>query len=229
MLQWYTKKVIRKIVLVTLFALALTHAPAYAQHAPVYREYHPQAGDLILYHTHDEPRGILTGLITGAMITHSGIVVEDAEGKMWLMHAVTRGVVVEPLMEALLNDPDDIFIRAVKKPLTSEQNKTLSQFAKSEEGKSFKKKDFAIIKTRPTRRTKPPKTRDTYFCSQLVSTACVTANIIRSDKNGRYINPNAITPADLFGNKRLDLRGIWENPIPLIKPPPKKSTQRSGS
>lgn len=219
----------RKIAFLVIFVLAFAYAPMYAQRPPAYREYRPQAGDLILYHTHDEPRGTLTGIMTGDMITHSGIVVEDAKGKFWLMHAVTRGVVVEPLMEALLNDPDDIFIRAVKKPLTPEQNKTLSQFAKSEEGKSFKKKDFAIITTPPTRKTKPPKTRDTYFCSQLVSTACVTADIIRSDKNGVYINPNGITPADLFGNKRLDLRGIWENPILLLKPPPKKPAQQNKS
>lgn len=219
----------RKISISILFLLALMQTPAYAQRPPVYREYQPQAGDLILYHTHDEPRGTLTGLVTGDMITHSGIVVEDAEGKFWLMHAVTRGVVVEPLMEALLNDPDDIYIRTLKKPLTPEKNKTLSQFAKNEEGKPFKKNDLAITTTPHTRKMPPPKTRDTYFCSQLVSTACVTADIIRSDKNGVYINPNGITPADLFGNKRLDLRGIWENPIPLIKPPPKKPTRRNMS
>ena len=218
----------KKITFLFLFVLIFTHTPLHAQRPPAYREYKPQAGDLILYRTQEDTRRILTGLATGNMITHSGIVVEDKEGKKWVMHAITKGVTIEPL-ESILTDPDDIFIRPLKKPLTAEQFNILSHFAKNEEGKLFEKNDLMVIAIPHIRRTPPPKSRNTYFCSQLVSTACVTANIIRSDKNGVYINPDGITPTDLFDDRRIILSDIWKRPIQLIKPPPKNSRRNNKS
>lgn len=208
----------------------LSFSFAHAQQKP-FPLYQPQAGDIILFQTPRPLKRAGTHLITGAPITHSAIIIEDTDRELKLLYAIgpkhkkhkkgaadeyeETGVIIEPLYTALINEPDTLFVRTLKNPLTRKESRQLTAFAHREAGKPFFEDDLAIVTTRPQRKNPPPTTYDTYFCSKLVSAACVAAGILGKDRYGNYVNPPGVTPADLATNRRINLSFRWHRPVPL--------------
>ena len=220
---------LKKVFVLIIISFVFTHN-AYAQKftRSVRQTYIPQAGDIILFQTPRPEKRIITRLATGASITHSAIVFEE-NGEKFLLYAIGHknnkagdeddesGVIIESLKDALLNEPDRLFVRTFKKGkgLTSKESKKLTEFAHSQLGKPFFEDPGVIVITSPTRFTPPPQEYKNYFCSKLVSTACIVAGIVGKDSRGTYINPSGVTPADLATDQRINLSRRYNTPVPL--------------
>ncbi len=95
-----------------------------------------------------------------------------------------------------------VWIRKRRVPLTPEQSCRLTEFALAEDGKRFALVRLAAqltpFRTRGPLRTwfvgKPKGDRFSYFCSELVSEACVYAGLLDPAKT----RPSATYPHDLF-------------------------------
>jgi hypothetical protein len=102
-----------------------------------------------------------------------------------------------------------VWIRRRRTPLTAEQSALLTEFAVKQEGKRFALSRLGAqltpFRSRGPLRTyvlgKPRGDRRNYFCSELVTEACVHAGLI----DGAIARPAATYPHDLFFDKSLNL------------------------
>jgi hypothetical protein len=119
-------------------------------------------------------------------------------------------------------DEGEVWIRKRKVPLTPEQSCALTNFALQQEGKLFALQRLGLqltpFRTRGPLRTRwvgKPKggKRISYFCSELVTEACVAAGLLDAERT----RPSATYPHDLFFgksfnpfiNKHLDVNLWW--------------------
>jgi hypothetical protein len=138
---------------------------------------------------------------------HSGIVVRLPDGQMALLEAGPHDTLYVELVRVLpslraYESEGWVWIRKRVNPLTCEESDRLTIFALDEAGKRFAVLRMAAqmtpFRTRGPVRTsyigRPAGDRRSYFCSELVTEACVAAGLISAD-NAR---PSATFPRDLF-------------------------------
>jgi hypothetical protein len=201
------------------------------------RPYMPQPGDIMLY-TDSNWFWEITHDLAGAFEPHgSGIVVRRPDGTLGTLEAGPNDTHYVRVLDTLphlkeyeCNGP--VWIRQRKTPLTPEQSEALTTFAMRQEWKRF-----AIIRLggqlTPLRSRGPLRTyflgkyqgeKSTYFCSELVTTACCAAGLI--DVN--TARPSATYPHELFYdcsfnlylNTHFSLACNWEPPARWVSSVP---------
>ncbi len=191
--------------------------------------YVPQPGDIMLH---------LDGSIFWR-VTHymalafdpngSGIVFARPDGSLALLEAGpndTLWVGTPDLLPHLKEyaDKGKVWIRKRCVPLTPEQSCRLTEFALSQNGKRFALgrlgQQLTPFRTRGPIRTyfvgKPHGDRPSWFCSELVSEACVATGLLDAER----MRPSATYPHDLFYGRsynlfidhHLDVNANWHPP-----------------
>jgi hypothetical protein len=168
--------------------------------------YVPQAGDIVLVVSDHLVWELLFTIALTCEPYHVGIVVRMPDGTFGMLEAgppdVTSHVRICPLAERLAADPGRVFIRRRCVPLTAEQSDALTGFARRQDGKPYAYVRFLAQGT-PLRSRGPIRTEFmgksrgescSYFCSELVVEAMVSADLIDAET----ARPRATTPADIF-------------------------------
>ncbi|HEX5269851.1 MAG TPA: hypothetical protein VFW33_05155 [Gemmataceae bacterium] len=159
---------------------------------------------------------------------HSGIVFARPDGTLALLEAGPDNSLrcgVHDLIPQLQNyaGRERVWIRRRRVPLTAEQSAALSDFARCVEGRRFALVRMFLqvtpLRSRGRHRTEyfggPHGLRSSYFCSELVTEACVTAGLLDCVTT----RPAAMYPRDLFFgrsnnpyiDRHLDMSG-WDPP-----------------
>lgn len=168
--------------------------------------YVPQPGDVVLVVSDHLVWELLFAIALTCEPYHVGIVVRLPNGTFGMLEAgppdVTSHVRICPLAERLAADPGRVYIRRRCVPLTAEQSDALTGFALRQDGKPYAYVRFLAQGT-PLRSRGPIRTEYTgksraepgsYFCSELVVEAMVSAGLIDPET----ARPRATTPADIF-------------------------------
>jgi hypothetical protein len=168
--------------------------------------YAPQAGDIVLVVSDHLVWELLFAIALTCEPYHVGIVVRMPDGTFGMLEAgppdETTHVRICPLAERLAADPGRVFIRRRCMPLTDEQSEALTGFALRQDGKPYAYVRFLAQGT-PLRSRGPIRTEfmgksrgepGSYFCSELVVEAMVSAGLIDAET----ARPRATTPADVF-------------------------------
>jgi hypothetical protein len=170
-------------------------------------EYHPQPGDIFLC-TGREMWAKLGHWAAGSGAPqHSGIVFARSDGRLALLEAGPDNSLhcgVHDLIPQLQNyaDHERVWIRQRRVPLTAEQSAALTAFAERTEGKRFALVRM-LLQVTPVRSRGPLRTeylggphgdRFSYFCSELVTEACVAAGLL----DPVTTRPAAMYPRELF-------------------------------
>jgi hypothetical protein len=178
------------------------------------RPYQPQPGDIMLYTDSNVFWEITHDLALAFQPHGSGIVIRRPDGTLGTLEAGPNDTyfvrildTIPHLKEYERNGP--VWIRQRKTPLSPEQSACLTAFALRQDWKRF-----ALIRLggqlTPFRIRGPLRTyflgkfhgdRDTYFCSELVTTACCAANLI----DATLARPSATYPHDLFYDRSFNL------------------------
>jgi hypothetical protein len=191
--------------------------------------YVPQPGDIFL--ATDQARWARAGhwVAGGAGVHHSGIVFRRSDGRLGLIESGPFNSITVEVMDPIehmkehVRAGDKVWLRRRRVPLTAEQSACLTAFVERQEGKPFAVLrligQVTPFRSRGPLRTwfvgKPHGDRDNYFCSELVTEACVAAGLM----DGCTARPAATYPRDLFFgrsfnwylNKHLNL-DEWEPP-----------------
>jgi hypothetical protein len=178
------------------------------------RPYQPQPGDIMLYTDGNVFWEITHDLALAFQPHGSGIVVRRPDGTLGTLEAGPNDTFFVRILDTIPHLKEyecsgPVWIRQRKTPLTPEQSECLTAFALRQEWKRF-----AIIRLggqlTPLRCRGPLRTyflgkyqgdRDTYFCSELVTTACCAANLI----DPTIARPSATYPHDLFYDRSFNL------------------------
>jgi hypothetical protein len=168
--------------------------------------YVPQAGDIVLVVSDHFVWQLLFAIALSCEPYHVGIVVRMPDGSYGMLEAgppdQTAHVRICPLAERLAADAGRVFIRRRCVPLTAEQSGALTGFALRQDGKPYAYLRFLAQGT-PVRSRGPIRTEFmgksrgepwSYFCSELVVEAVVSAGLIDAET----ARPRATTPADIF-------------------------------
>jgi hypothetical protein len=177
--------------------------------------YVAQPGDIFL--ATDQARWARAGhwLAGGAGVHHSGIIFLRSDGRMGLIEAgpfnSIQVEVMDPVehMTAHVRAGDKVWVRRRSVPLTPEQSARLTAFVERQDGKPFAVgrllAQVTPFRSRGPVRTcfvgKPHGERDKYFCSELVTEACVAAGLM----DGATARPSATYPRDLFFGRSHNL------------------------
>jgi hypothetical protein len=159
----------------------------------------------------------------------SGVVFARPDGSLAVLEAGpndTKYVGTLDLLPHLreYEEQGKVWIRRRRVPLTPEQSRRLTEFALAEEGKRFALirlgAQLTPFRSRGPVRTwfvgKPRGDRCSYFCSELVSEACVYAGLLDPART----RPSATYPHDLFFgrswnpylNHHLEINAGWYPP-----------------
>jgi hypothetical protein len=200
------------------------------------RPYVPQPGDVMLA-TDDDRFWRITHNLAFAFEPHgSGIIVARPDGSLGILEAGPNDTfwcrildVFPHLQEYEAKGP--VWIRKRCTPLTPEECCRLTDFAMRQEWKRFALVrlggQLTPLRSRGPLRTyvcgKPRGDRRNYYCSELVTEACVAAGLI----DGDTARPAATYPHDLFFDqsynhyisKHLPLAGGWEPPARWVSSP----------
>jgi hypothetical protein len=175
--------------------------------------YVPQPGDIMLATDPGRFWTVTHNLALAGQPHNSGLVVARPDGSLGILEAGpndTRYCRVLDLLPHLkeYEDKGIVWIRKRREPLTPEQCCRLTEFAMRQEGKRFALVRLAGQLT-PLRCRGPLRTwvvgkahgdRDAYYCSELVTEACIAAGLI----DPAHARPSATYPADLFFEKSLN-------------------------
>ena len=185
--------------------------------------YQPRPGDIILCEDYNRFYHIIFRLASTAPPTHAAIVVARADGSPALLdltgpHTLTAKVIIHDIEPRLKNYPGTVMVRRIREPLTTDQTVALRRFAETESGKSFAFPRVVLMGTPFCARTglrrelfgKTYLTRDRWFCSEMVVSACASAGIV----DGKRCCANATCPRDLAVDETLDLSRIYHPPVP---------------
>jgi hypothetical protein len=194
------------------------------------RPYTPQPGDIVLSTDTSKFWKIMHNLAGTGHPTHSMIVFAMPDGKMGILEGGPHDTMKCRIMDALphmysYEAEGRVWVRRRAVPLTPEESCRLTEFALAANMRKFALGRLAEQLT-PFRTRGPIKTafvgkphgldRESYFCSELVTEACVYAGLL----DGRTMRPSATYPRDLFMdhslnpylNKHLKLYPCWEPP-----------------
>jgi hypothetical protein len=176
--------------------------------------YLPQPGDIMLATDKNRFWTITHNLALAFEPHNSAIVFARPDGSLAILEAgpndtlfVSTLDMLPHLQEYACKGP--VWIRKRRCPLTPEQSCRLTEFALKQEGKRFALMRLGLqltpFRTRGPLRTwcvgKPHGDRRKYFCSELVTEACVYAGLI----DPAIARPTATYPHDLFFPKSLNL------------------------
>ena len=178
----------------------------YVLRAPA-EPYCPQPGDLFLC-TGREMWAKLGHWAAGTGAPqHSGIVVLRPDGTLGLLEGGPHNTLHCRVLDALPQlesyaEIERVWIRRRRVPLTPEQCARLTAFALATDGKRFAffrmLGQLTPLRSRGSWRTQyvggPHGDRRTYFCSELVTEACVAAGLL----DPATTRPSAMYPRDLF-------------------------------
>ena len=192
--------------------------------------YTPQPGDIVMSADGSRFWKIMHNLAGTSHPTHSMIVFQMPDGKMGIIeggpHDTLKCRVLEALPHMATYEKEGrVWVRRRACPLTPEQSARLTEFAMAVD-----QRDFAIGRLggqlTPFRTRGPIRTafvgkphgmyRKNYYCSDLVSEACVYAGLL----DPATTRPAATYPRDLFMdhspnlwlNKHLKLAPAWDPP-----------------
>jgi hypothetical protein len=194
------------------------------------REYVPQPGDIVLSTDTSTFWLLMHNLAGTSHPTHSMIVFAFPDGSMGILeggpHDTLKCRALEALPHMLTYENEGrIWVRRRAVPLTPEESARLTEFALCANMKRFALGRLAKQLT-PLRSRGPLRTffvgrphgldREAYFCSELVTEACVYAGLL----DGKKMRPSATYPRDLFMdhslnpqlNRNLKLAPCWDPP-----------------
>jgi hypothetical protein len=138
----------------------------------------------------------------------------------------TAKVCIVDVEPRLAGYPGIVMVRRLRRPLSAEQSHELTRFAQTESGKSFALGRVMLQGTPFSPRNglrkelfgKTHATRDRWFCSELVVSACALAGIFERTK----YQANATYPRDLAFDETMDLSAHYHPPIPWHASPPRQ-------
>jgi hypothetical protein len=192
--------------------------------------YVPQPGDIMLRLDHSTFWRVTHYMALAFDPNGSAIVFARPDGSPAILEAGpcdtmwVRTLDVVPHLKEY-EDIGRVWIRRRRVPLTPEQSCRLTEFALAQDGKRFALMRLGIQLT-PFRTRGPIRTyfmgcphggdRRRYFCSELVSEACVAAGLLAPERT----RPSATYPRDLFFgcsfnfflNHHLDINAGWYPP-----------------
>jgi hypothetical protein len=176
--------------------------------------YVPQPGDIMLATDSNVFWKITHDLALAGEPHNSAIVVARPDGSLALLEAGpndTLFVRVQDLLPHLCEyaAKGPVWLRQRRTPLTCAQSAQLTEFAMRQDGKRFALirlgAQLTPFRSRGPLRTyvlgKPRGDRAAYFCSELVSEACVAAGLLDPERT----RPAATYPHDLFFDRSLNL------------------------
>jgi hypothetical protein len=194
------------------------------------RPYVPQPGDIVLSTDTSTFWLVMHNLAGTSHPTHSMIVFAHPDGTMGILEGGPHDTLKCRDLDALphmfsYEKEGRVWVRRRAVPLTAEQSARLTEFALATDGKDFSLRRLAAQLT-PFRTRGPIKTeflgkphgpdRGGYFCSELVTEACVYAGLL----DPATARPSATYPRDLYMdrslnpylNKHLKLAPCWDPP-----------------
>jgi hypothetical protein len=200
------------------------------------RPYLPQPGDIMMYTDKNLFWEITHDLALAFQPHGSGIVVCRPDGTLGTLEAGPNDTYFVRVLDTLphlreyeVNGP--VWIRKRRTPLTAEQSACLTAFAMRQEWKKFALirlgGQLTPLRSRGPLRTfilgKPRGDRDGYFCSELVTEACVAAGLV----DRRTARPSCTYPHDLFYDwsfnlyltTHFTLAHGWEPPARWVSSP----------
>jgi hypothetical protein len=209
------------------------HAPAFDITGSISGEatpYHPQPGDIFLA----TDRGFFAQLghrLAGAASPHhSGLVVAMPDGDMGLLEAGPHNTLRVRILDVYSHarshecNGEVVWFRQRAVPLTCEESERLTEFALAQNGKPFAVLrlvgQLTPFRCRGPMRTRvlarPHGDRVSYFCSELVTEACVAAGLLDPAR----ARPAATYPCDLFHgqsrnrflDRNLEINDAWLPP-----------------
>lgn len=193
------------------------------------RPYDPQPGDILLATDHSLFWITMHKLAGTSHPTHSAILFRRPDGGMGVIEGGPHDTLRCTALDALphLNSYEAkgrVWIRRRAVPLTDEQSACLTRFALATDGRRFALGRLGLQLT-PFRPRGPVRTefmgqphfdRPSYYCSELVTEACVAAGLL----DAATARPSATYPRDLFMdaspnpylNRHLKLAPAWDPP-----------------
>jgi len=193
-------------------------APSNSKEAQAYV---PREGDLVFFDDHNLFWTALFIWSGSGPPLHMGIVVKKDDGTLAVLEAGPDDTTWVKLLDVETRLPQfdkdykgTITIRRCKKELTQEQSKTLTKYAKAQDGKRY-----AVIRLLlqgtflryrgPIRELFLAETnldRSTWICSELAVAAGTVAGLMP-----KTVKSNVTYPLDLVYNRRHDLSRIWHD------------------
>jgi hypothetical protein len=192
--------------------------------------YVPQPGDIMLHMDNSKFWRVTHYMALAFDPNGSGIVFARPEGSLAILEAGpndtmwVRTLDLLPHLQEYVDHGHRVWIRKRRVPLTPEQSCRLTEFALAQDGKYFALQRLGVqltpFRTRGPVRTyfmgRPNPNRISYFCSELVSEACVAAGLLDPERT----RPSATYPHDLFYgrslnlfiNRHLDVNACWYPP-----------------
>ena len=170
--------------------------------------YLPQPGDIMLRLDHSKFWRVTHYMALAFDPNGSAIVFARPDGSLAILEAGPNDCMWVRTLDALPHlkeyaDIGRVWIRRRRVPLTPEQSCRLTEFALAQDGKRFALLRLGVQLT-PFRTRGPLRTyvmgcphggdRRSYFCSELVSEACVAAGLLDPART----RPSATYPRDLF-------------------------------
>ncbi len=177
------------------------------------REYTPQPGDIMLRLDPSRFWRVTHYLALAFDPNGSAIVVPRRDGGCAILEAGPNDTLWVRRMGMLphlkgYHDAGRVWIRRRKAPLTEDQHRRLMEFGEAVDGKRFALirlgGQLTPLRSRGPLRTyflgKPQGIKDSYFCSECVTEACVYAGLLCAEKT----RPAATYPRDLFYGRSLN-------------------------
>ena len=177
-----------------------------------YKEIRPmlKTGDIILF----SGKGLVSGMIkwfTGSKWSHVGVVVVDKEWDMVLLWESTtlskiktihgnvkQGVAIRPLSERI-NEYDEVAVRHLEEPLTSDQEVILSELRAELKGRNYEEDKVELFKSAyDFIGGHNEEDLSSVFCSELVAEYLQRVGFL-----GGGFSSNEFTPAD-FGGRMIN-------------------------
>ncbi|HZZ81358.1 MAG TPA: YiiX/YebB-like N1pC/P60 family cysteine hydrolase [Gemmataceae bacterium] len=183
------------------------------------RPYQPQAGDLALLDDHHEITAQLYNLCNTGKPLHAAIIFHKPDGTPAVLEAGRNGVLKVFVTDAatrMQRFDGTILIRRLRKPLTPEQSKQLTDFAMAQDGKPYAL-SRAILHASPLRPRDPGimrifnrtvLDREGWICSELAVAAATAAGVLNETDHPA----NMMLPRDLCYDERYDLSPQYEPP-----------------
>ena len=181
-------------------------------------QYIPREGDLLFFDDHNAFMTRVYKLVGTDSPRHAAIVYRRTDGTLASLEAGANWALKVEAVEVdkrLHGYDGTIQIRRLRKPLSEEQSKKLTEFCTAQEGKSYAIGRIALQVTplRPRGLLSPVLGRTSldrgrWICSELVAAAATAADILSS----KDVHANALFPRDLCYDDTVDLTPQYEQP-----------------
>jgi len=195
-----------------------SESAAYRRMDPM--EYHPMEGDIFFFTDEKWARRVIFWFAGTGRPYHVGLVVKDEHGKLSTLEARPHSeswVFLLDLKERMTTYHGSIWVRRLRKPITIDESKRLTQFAHSQQGKPFAMVRLAFEGTPLNVRAglgqflfaSQGTEKTNWFCSELTTAALIECGVFE----GRGLKPNRVYPRDLFYDRAFKVGDIYEAPL----------------